>query len=484
MTDLTPEGRPVMLLPGDKSAVAAEDYFGDIYDCDRWFEGEAESNPKPFSNGQLAPYAGRRVTVWGAARNTPSADPVISELLHLKCTVRYIDMDKHVLEPRVAKAGNMERDALYDFAKKQATDITEDPIRHIHWRRLAGKTPPERPWVINHWLTDGATLFAGKGGIGKTHVAQTMATAIALGMPYVDEISQPRRVLFWACEDDENELWRRQIAISNHFEASFANLDNLIIHPRVGMDNSLFVQRSGAAEWRGLRDELRQQVNDYRAEVLILDNIGQLFGGNENDRHHVTAFVSGLRGLTERSIPIILLGHPAKAEGSEFSGSTAWEAAVRMRWYLGRDLPDKEDTEESVEKDDNRRYLCKRKANYSHLDYRELNYIDGVYACAQGQDGPTFQQKYASQARRDFIDAVVLECIRQFAERGIRTVDSSNSPDSAVKKIRELHMHRDATTKELQESVSRLRLSGRLVEKQYGMYSNRTPKMGLGVAHF
>ena len=44
----------------------------------------------------------------------------------------------------------------------------------------------------------------------------------------------------------------------------------------------------GAPKLTPLMDELRAQVNDYKADVLILDNVGQTFGANENCRHDVT----------------------------------------------------------------------------------------------------------------------------------------------------------------------------------------------------
>ena len=43
-----------------------------------------------------------------------------------------------------------------------------------------------------------------------------------------------------------------------------------------------------------MREELQQQIADYLAEVVILDNAARLFGGKENERHQVTRCMAAL----------------------------------------------------------------------------------------------------------------------------------------------------------------------------------------------
>jgi len=363
-----------------------------------------------------------------------------------------------------------------------AEETDKPERRRIKWTDLEGKTPPERNWIISHWLTHGPTLLAGQGGIGKTLLAQMIGTAIAMGRPYIDEVKEPANVLFWACEDDHDELWRRQIAICNHMDIPMSVLeDKLIVEPRLGLDNALMLQQFAQPTWTPLRQELRQQVNDYKASVLIVDNIGQCFGGNENDRHHVTAFLSGLVGLSDSPLAVLMLGHPAKAAGSEYSGSTAWETAVRMRWYMGTTLPDQK-PEEGEEPDSAIRYLCKRKANYSQLDYRVLTYTDGAYACDAPKSGPSFAQKYGAGARNHAADTLVQAAIEEFFRQRIRVTAGQRSPDYFVEKMRQAKISQDYTTRELNESLMRLRMAGKIVEKAVGTYANRGAMMGLAPA--
>jgi hypothetical protein len=349
-----------------------------------------------------------------------------------------------------------------------------DKSSAIDWTALAEREPPARLWRVNHWLGAGPTLLAGSGGIGKSLLAQTMATALALGRWYIDEIAEPQTVLMWSCEDDHDELWRRQVAICRFFEVPISALaGKLIIEPRLGKANALFGLAFGQPTWTSLREDLVQQVNDYRATVLFLDNIGQVYGGNENDRHHVTTFVNGISGITKWPLSTVLLGHPAKTVGSEFSGSTAWENAVRMRWFLGTTLPDQP---EAATAEDGVRYLAKRKSNYSVHDWRRLTYRDGALAADPPADGPN---SYAAQSRADGAQRRVLFTLRKLAERSIRTTSAQNSPDFLPRKIVELKLAEDYTQRELRDAMNTLLMDGRIVNGKVGVRSNRASLYGL-----
>lgn len=353
------------------------------------------------------------------------------------------------------------------------------PRRALDWSTLADKgLPPDRAWLISHWLGKGATLLAGSGGVGKSLLAQTIATALALGVPFIDTITQPQRVLMWACEDDHDELWRRQVAICSLFGVKLSELaERLIIEPRLGIDNSLFVPVYGNPSWTPLREELLAQVGDYKAEVLILDNIGQTFGCNENDRHAVTVYVNGCGSFASSTL---LLGHPAKAAKSEFSGSTAWENAVRMRWYLGTTLPDQEPekSEDDVdEPDDSVRYLAKRKSNYTTRDYRKMtcaNNIISIDGNALGAAAP-----YMAAETRAAAERWVLQGMGDLKRINMHGSAAPSSRDFLPKKLLGMKLGGPHTLKELRDAMNRLLLAQRIKESEVGRLANRMPRMGL-----
>ena len=215
-------------------------------------------------------------------------------------------------------------------------DETIERVASLDWQALAVLSPPPRQWVLRHWISMGTTtLLAGQAGIGKTLLAQTLSTALALRRDYIDDVPQARRVLFWAGEDDHDELWRRQLTICKPFDITLADLpDALQIKSYQSHDITLAALVFGRLSPTRMLKELREQVGDYRAEVVMLDSIARIFGGNENDRNQVTTFLAWLmHALAGASL--VLIGHPGKASGAEFSGSTAWEASVRARLYFG-----------------------------------------------------------------------------------------------------------------------------------------------------
>lgn len=360
----------------------------------------------------------------------------------------------------------------------EAEPVEPSTRKPMDWDALAGKEPPVRSWRISHWLTAGPTLLAGPGGIGKTMIAQTIATALALGQRFIDDVHEASTVLFWACEDDHDELWRRQISICKYFGVSMETLNGkLIIEPRLGCENTLYTMIYGAPMWTDLRKELTEQVRDYKAQVLFLDNIGQTYGAKENDRHHVTVYLNGLTGMgVSAQFSPVVMGHPSKTAGSEFSGSTAWENAVRMRWFMGTTLPDQKEPEEG-EADPNVRYLAKRKTNYSVKDYRKLLFKDGLFV---PEDGPgPISQRFAYPIRCEGAEQCVIFALGKFQEAGVRTTDGRTSPDYLPRKMRESKLAADYTPKELGEALMKLRLAGRIGEGVIGKFANRTAKRGL-----
>lgn len=280
----------------------------------------------------------------------------------------------------------------------------------LDWPDLAGKQPPERRWAIRGWLGfDHVTLLVGSGGIGKTLIAQQMASCLALGKEFIGAVEAPLKCLMWACEDDHDELWRRQVALSRWCGVGLeAFAENLTIVPRHGLDNALVTTEFGKLLYSPLIEQLKEEAADIEAQVVILDNVGQLYGGGENDRHAVTAFLNALSGaLPGRAL--LLLAHPSRSTGSEFSGSSAWENVARTRLYLGATLPG-EKPDPDAEPQDTVRYLARRKANYSPRDWRRLTYADGALTPDAPESAGGVLGAIKAKTERDGVIAAFREC--------------------------------------------------------------------------
>jgi hypothetical protein len=247
--------------------------------------------------------------------------------------------------------------------------ILEEGLPAINYADLTNlKTNPSPPrmWAINDWAPQGTVVVLfGPGGLGKTLITQQIATHVAAGIEIWGQSVIQGPVLGYFCEDDNMEIRRRQDKINDALKLS-ETPPGLNLEGRAGKQNTLFTfvsqHQPSPTE---LLQLIKAECSAIRPVLLILDNIAQVYAGMENDRHQVTVFCNELTGIAQQySCCVLLLGHTAKAEGSQYSGSTAWEAAVRTRLWLNRN-------------DDGTLELRKAKANYSGLDSVTLQWQDG-----------------------------------------------------------------------------------------------------------
>ena len=210
-------------------------------------------------------------------------------------------------------------------------------------RALAQREPEEPRFVVQDWLPAGyATLLAGHGGAGKSSIALHLAACIASGLDWWGMPVQRRRVMYLSCEDRENVVHWRLARICNHLGLDMADLaDWLDVRDLVGKETILWRSTSTGSPLTPAYHELAGRMQEAGADVLMVDGVTDAFGGNENDRAEVKAFVNALLSLISQDDgAVILVGHvnkpsAAAASTSEgYSGSTAWHNAVRARWYL------------------------------------------------------------------------------------------------------------------------------------------------------
>jgi hypothetical protein len=244
--------------------------------------------------------------------------------------------------------------------------------------------PPERRWIVPEWIVEGAVnSLYGDGGVGKTLIAQQLAYAVAVGGKWLGLQCAQGSVLAVLCEDEKGELHHRHQAIKAAMGYAVGNpFADVWLWPRVGFDNTLVRwDRDGKAALPPFYDKVLAQVRALNPRLLILDTLADIYGGSEIDRVQVNYFVKTVLGglIREQAaaghpLTVLLLGHPSvggKADGRGFSGSTAWNNAVRARLYLTR--PEDGDT--------NDRVLTRGKANYAASGDStaiRLHFLDGA----------------------------------------------------------------------------------------------------------
>lgn len=365
--------------------------------------------------------------------------------------------------------------------ERSAATAERKPVP-IDWNEAATREPPARSWAIRGWLGFGhTTLLVGSGGIGKTLLAQQMASYLALGRSFIDEVPRALRVLMWACEDDgapeDYELERRGHDIARSMGVGVeAFAENLLIIPRHGCDNVLVTTDYGRVAFLPRLEELREQAEEFGADVVILDNAAQLFGVNENDRHAVTAALNGVGGAL-RGRAVLLLAHPARSTGSEFSGSGAWENVARTRLFLGDRLPDQDKPRAGDEPTDDVRILARRKGNYAAKDIRHFTYKNGVFVPDEIDEGAGM----VGHIRKGRVVQTLIAAARRLEGLGIRVSDGATSPQFLPRMVLEYKLGEGATKRELADAMREALLDGKLRREVVGKYSNRAPMEGLKV---
>jgi hypothetical protein len=232
--------------------------------------------------------------------------------------------------------------------------------------------------------------------------------------------------------------------------------------------------RTGVLAKTNIFEELSQQIHDEEIDSLWLDNVGHVYGGDENNRGQVTTFINTVIGIVGRPLTLMLIAHTARAQGSEYAGSAAWENACRARWYFGTKLPDQKDDGELP--DPHTRFLARRKSNYSAQDHVRMTLRGGVLVPDQVPDrvGGLVAQMDERKA-----EEIVVAAYRSLRNMGIKPTDAKNSPDYLPKQVRAKGLACGYSITELSRAMNRLMTSGLLTRGVVGAYANRNPKEGL-----
>lgn len=303
-----------------------------------------------------------------------------------------------------------------------------EPFPYKVVSEFEGETIPERRWLVPDWIPDGqVTKIDGDGGIGKTLVAQQLMTATALGRDWLGLPVTPRKVFGLFCEDDEDELHRRQELINVYYECSFADLEmNMAWISLVGVGAELadFSQYE-TPQPSGAYHRLVATATEFGAGLVVIDSLHDVFMGNENFRTHARWFIRLLQDLAQGiDGAVVLTAHPSlsgRSSGSGESGSTAWNNAVRSRLYLHR-------SEGEVAADESERILTRKKSNYARAgESLTLNWRDGVLVA-----NPRAVGTFAGMHGRN-VERVFLELLEAVTAEGRPVSDNSHAGNYAPK---------------------------------------------------
>lgn len=345
---------------------------------------------------------------------------------------------------------------LADAAPRSSDEADDWPALDL---AACGATKaPEREWVVADWVpANKATLFTGDGGVGKSLMAQLMATCVALGILFMGLHTRGTNAAYVSWEDDADELWRRQEAICAILGVRMADLAGRLFLVSYTEEASPFLVT--ADDEHGIRvtplgRKIEQLVERHRIGLLMLDNASQIAGIDHNAVDEVAPFAHWLGTLAKRHGGSVLLLHHTNKAGQDFLGSVAYNNQFRSRLMLARP----EDAQ-----DLDLRVLTNPKANYAQAGGTiTFRWYKGAFV--RDEDLPSDQRAaLAAAAAAGFENDAFLECLRQRRSEGDgRQVGPAPGPNYAPTQFEGMAQARGLDRKKLKRAMDRLFKLGRL----------------------
>ncbi len=118
--------------------------------------------------------------------------------------------------------------------------MTDPTPQTLYVPTLQDRPIPERQWIVEDWIPKSyVTGLSGDGGIGKTLLGQQLLTCVAAGLSFLGVKTAQMKVLGVFCEDNDDELHRRQANINSYYNIEWGDLEYMQWQSWVGCDNVL-----------------------------------------------------------------------------------------------------------------------------------------------------------------------------------------------------------------------------------------------------
>jgi RecA-family ATPase len=312
-----------------------------------------------------------------------------------------------------------------DPTGQAATDVVA--LAPVNPASLDGLSVPERRWLVPDWIPMfRATSLYSAGGEGKTLLGQMLATACATDARWLGLHVHRCNSLLVFCEDDQDEMHRRQADINAHYGCDFADLGAMRWLPRLGDDNALMTFSEGRGIATPLLDQVLAAAKEHAAQLVIVDTLADVFTGNESDRAQARTFAQSVLGYLAREIggAVLALAHPSRAgmtSGSGESGSTSWIGTFRSQLYLSTPK-----AEEGEAADPDLRVLTRKKSNAARRDELiEMRWKNGVFLATAAPTG------ILGSIERRACERVFLDLLDKLSAEGRRVSENQRASNYA-----------------------------------------------------
>ena len=314
------------------------------------------------------------------------------------------------------------------------------------------------------------TLLGAHGGAGKSILALTLAAHIAVGRSFGPLLTEaPGRVLFVSLEDPGSRVRARlhRVCVAYGLDPR-AVAERLIVLDGTEAD-ALMIEGIGGSGvrrmvWTATASELRTLAAG--ADLVVVDNASDAYGGNENERRAVRQFVRGLASMVRgHDGAVLLLAHVDKAsakfgaQGNAYSGSTAWHNSSRSRLAL---TPVKDDSN-TVDLAHEKLNTGRRMREPLRLRWTE----DGVLV---PDTVPMREAAAPDTTRAD--DAAILAAIAAAIALGENVNTGRNGPGNTHAVLKDLpdlprELHLGASKERFWSALTRLERAGKIVREEF-----------------
>lgn len=230
------------------------------------------------------------------------------------------------------------------FEKPADEDAQTFNLRELLQR---ASTEPDTEFTTERLTpVEDVTLLSANGGVGKTYLALQWGLAIAAGRQFFGLNVTQSPILFATAEDRRKECGKRLAAICADMHLLLPNQFTKTAHDSFNLweilGKPLWIEdKANAAGVPTLTMfELERRIVATGARQVFIDNASSVFCANHNDNVQVTAFISYLRRMAERTkCNILILAHVSadnatKGAAKTYYGSTAWHNSVRSRIFM------------------------------------------------------------------------------------------------------------------------------------------------------
>ena len=345
------------------------------------------------------------------------------------------DGTKQGLDDLLANHGPETFEALKESALTQPMEGAGEYEPPTLLADLIATDYPPTEWVWDSLILKGeVNLLYGDGGIGKSLLALHVGCAVAAGIPLFGAATMRMPVLGMFVEDGPGQVQQRARTILRDFKLDSKGSLTMKLWCQPGGDTMLAqIDDNGMVKelprLHALRAELSELHDQGFPALLILDSMADLFALNESLRLPVNAALKQVLGGLCRDFgtTVLVLAHPSKSsmqDGTHYSGSTAYNNAVRQRLTLEVMPREKDDTSEGQPP----RILKVAKSNYGPLIEKTLWYAGATISDVSFEP-------LASGATGERLRKAVVWAAVDAAQRGVPFTQQRNIPQASIAKI-------------------------------------------------